>query len=181
MTREGVLEALLRVFRDRGFEGATIAEIAKACGLSKASLYHHFPGGKEEMTEALVRRTLTHLQATAFAPLTGKGNARDRLNQVLDGLVQYLDGGARNCLLAVLALGTAHARVAPLLAGQFAVWIEGLEALFADAGCSSKAARRHARDLIARVQGGVVLARLLDDPDAFKQTVKRIARDIERL
>ena len=43
LSREDLLDRLLLVFRDRGFEGATIAEIARATGLGKASLYHHFP------------------------------------------------------------------------------------------------------------------------------------------
>ncbi len=37
------------VFRRRGYEGATLSVLSRACGLGKASLYHHFPGGKDEM------------------------------------------------------------------------------------------------------------------------------------
>ncbi|MCZ6868932.1 MAG: TetR family transcriptional regulator, partial [Gammaproteobacteria bacterium] len=39
LSREDLLDRLLGVFRDRGFDGATIAEIARATGLGKASLY----------------------------------------------------------------------------------------------------------------------------------------------
>ena len=44
-----ILERLARVFRDVGYEGARLAMLAKATGLQKASLYHRFPAGKEQM------------------------------------------------------------------------------------------------------------------------------------
>ena len=108
MTRDEVLEALFRVFRDRGFEGATISEIAKACGLGKASLYHHFPDGKDAMLDALVRTVLARLDRDAFAPLQGHDAPKARIRAVIEGFGQYLEGGERNCLIGVLSLGTAH-------------------------------------------------------------------------
>ncbi|TGQ06111.1 helix-turn-helix domain-containing protein, partial [Mesorhizobium sp. M00.F.Ca.ET.217.01.1.1] len=40
------------VFREHGYEGASLALIGAATGLGKGSLYHFFPGGKEEMARA---------------------------------------------------------------------------------------------------------------------------------
>ncbi|MFT7651655.1 MAG: TetR/AcrR family transcriptional repressor of lmrAB and yxaGH operons, partial [Candidatus Azotimanducaceae bacterium] len=39
-------EDLRQVFITRGYDGATLAHLSASTGLSKASLYHHFPGGK---------------------------------------------------------------------------------------------------------------------------------------
>ncbi len=83
LSREDLLDRLLLVFRDRGFEGATIAEIARATGLGKASLYHHFPGGKVEMAETLVREVCAHLDREVFAVLKVKGSPSRRVQRMV--------------------------------------------------------------------------------------------------
>ena len=46
-----LIERLAKVFKDYGYQGASMSIIAKASGLQKASLYHRFPGGKEQMAQ----------------------------------------------------------------------------------------------------------------------------------
>ena len=45
-TREAVVERLMAVIRREGYDGASLAQLSKATGLGKGSLYHHFPSGK---------------------------------------------------------------------------------------------------------------------------------------
>ncbi|GAY11436.1 helix-turn-helix domain-containing protein [Pseudonocardia sp. N23] len=47
-----LIDVLVSVFRDKGFDGTAIADLAAATGLQGASLYHRFPDGKEEMADA---------------------------------------------------------------------------------------------------------------------------------
>jgi len=49
-----ILVGLATVFRSRGYEGASLKELAEATGLKKASLYYRFPNGKQEMAEAVL-------------------------------------------------------------------------------------------------------------------------------
>ncbi|MEP7000146.1 MAG: helix-turn-helix domain-containing protein, partial [bacterium] len=42
-SKDEVLDRLLDTFRDRGYEGASLAELSAATGLMKSSLYHYFP------------------------------------------------------------------------------------------------------------------------------------------
>ncbi len=181
MNRDDVLSQLLTVFRSRGYEGATISEIAKATGLGKASLYHHFPGGKQEMTEALVRMTLSRLNAGAFAPLYEPGPPKERLLEVLDGWNTYLDDGNANCLLGVLMLGTAKDLVGAMVTDQFNVWLNGLADLYEKAGKKPKAAARCAHEFVAELQGAVVLARIQDSTKHYTRTHKSMAKAIRRL
>lgn len=181
MTRDEVLDALFRVFRERGFEGATISAIAKACGLGKASLYHHFPDGKDEMLLALVSTVLDGLDRDAFAPLRGWDAPKTRIRAVIDGLGRYLEGGERNCLIAVLALGTAQTRIGVLVSAHVQRWLDGLTQLYEAAGLSKKKARRAASDVLVRMQGAVVVSRMLDDVTTFRQTSKRLLRETEKL
>lgn len=57
MTRDHILEAAANVFRQKGYHGASMADIADAVQLQKASLYHHF-ASKQEILVALLDRAL---------------------------------------------------------------------------------------------------------------------------
>ena len=46
---EDVLAGLTEVFQSKGYEAASLQDLARATGLKKASLYHRFPGGKKQM------------------------------------------------------------------------------------------------------------------------------------
>jgi AcrR family transcriptional regulator len=54
-TRTRVLDAAATVFAERGFDGARVAEIAKAAGLSVGAIYNHY-GSKAELLSAVVER-----------------------------------------------------------------------------------------------------------------------------
>jgi AcrR family transcriptional regulator len=57
MTREDILEAAAQVFRQKGFHGASMQDIAEAVNLQKASLYHHV-SSKQEILLAILNRAL---------------------------------------------------------------------------------------------------------------------------
>ena len=57
MTREDILEAAAQVFRQKGFHGTSMQDIATAVSLQKASLYHHV-SSKQEILLALLDRAL---------------------------------------------------------------------------------------------------------------------------
>ena len=52
MTRQTILEKALTLFTDKGYEGCSMDDIAKAVGIRKASLYAHFDG-KERIFSAV--------------------------------------------------------------------------------------------------------------------------------
>ncbi|MEU6135498.1 helix-turn-helix domain-containing protein [Nocardioides sp. NPDC047086] len=51
--REQILEAAVRLFTGKGFAGTSTREIADAVGIRQASLYYHFAGKDEILTELL--------------------------------------------------------------------------------------------------------------------------------
>jgi AcrR family transcriptional regulator len=53
MTRNDILEAAAQVFRQKGFHGASMNDIADAVNLQKASLYHHVSSKQEILVEIL--------------------------------------------------------------------------------------------------------------------------------
>ncbi|MCY7320404.1 MAG: TetR/AcrR family transcriptional regulator, partial [Phormidesmis sp. CAN_BIN36] len=69
MSKDSAIPELVKVFRQYGYEGATLAKLSEATGLGKASLYHHFPKGKEEMASAVLDYLNRGLQEQILAPL----------------------------------------------------------------------------------------------------------------
>ena len=53
-TRDCILDAALEVFSERGFEGATVRQIAAKVGVSDPALYAHFKS-KQEIFETLLK------------------------------------------------------------------------------------------------------------------------------
>lgn len=87
---ERMLNAGERIFGEHGFRAASMDEIARASGITKALLYQYF-GSKEGLYEACVERArarlFRQLEATAAAAQPG----RSRIHAVISAYFAYLD------------------------------------------------------------------------------------------
>ena len=171
-----LISILDEVFRRRGYDGATLSVLSRACGLGKASLYHHFPGGKDEMADVLLQRAVAQLNELAYRHLDRPAPWNQRLSGFVDGFAAYCENGTRNCLVAELTATAARARFADRIQVQTNAWLRQLTAAFAETGVSEKRARRRARELLGALYGALVVARMLDDPKPFLQTVERLSK-----
>ncbi|WP_345495106.1 TetR/AcrR family transcriptional regulator [Nocardia callitridis] len=69
LTHNRVLDAAVTVFGEKQFLGATIDDIARAAGVTRATVYAHFAGGKAELVDAVVARVYGSIDE-AYAELT---------------------------------------------------------------------------------------------------------------
>ena len=58
-TRDSILAAAVQLFAEFGYHAAPLREIAKRAGIEAASIYHHYPNGKQSL---LVEIMKTHMQ-----------------------------------------------------------------------------------------------------------------------
>jgi TetR/AcrR family transcriptional regulator, cholesterol catabolism regulator len=89
MTREDILEAAAQVFRQKGFHGASMQDIAEAVNLQKASLYHHV-SSKQEILLALLDRGLELLFERISAISSQPIPADKKLSQMIRAYLQIL-------------------------------------------------------------------------------------------
>lgn len=82
MTRDDILDAAAQVFRQKGFHGASMADIAEAVKLQKASLYHHVTS-KQEILLALLDRALDLLIEQIGAVASQSLPADEKLRQMI--------------------------------------------------------------------------------------------------
>ena len=60
-TRDRLVQAATRLFRQRGYDGTGLAEILTEAGVPKGSLYHHFPDGKADLACAAADWTASEI------------------------------------------------------------------------------------------------------------------------
>jgi AcrR family transcriptional regulator len=89
MTRDDILEAAAQVFREKGFHGASMQDIAEAVNLQKASLYHHV-SSKQEILLALLDRALELLHEHISAVVVQKNPADKKLQEMTRTYLQLL-------------------------------------------------------------------------------------------
>lgn len=177
--REDTLEALAGVFREHGYEGASLALISRATGLGKGSLYHFFPGGKAEMAEAVLADIDSWFEAHVFQPLKA-ADGPGAIAEMLAAVSDYFKGGRRVCLVGVLALGDARDRFSDPLRAYFARWVEALAVVLTRSGCSPAEAVALAEEAVAAIQGAIVLARALNRPAVFERAMIQLRDRLDR-
>ncbi len=114
------LNAALRVFWEKGYEGASLPDLTKAMGINRPSLYAAF-GNKEDLFEKVLDRYAEGPAAHARAALS-KGTSREVVEELLFGAARLLSDkkNPRGCLLVqgALACGQESERVRRELAAR---------------------------------------------------------------
>lgn len=173
VTRTEVLDRIMESFRKHGYDGASLATISERTGLGKSSLYHHFPGGKEQMA----RDVLAHLNAAlrpTFQAVEDEPHPKKKLDLMLDAVDAFYEGGRKACLLERLGASVDRARFGAPLRATFVEWMSVLADICRAAGLSPAAARRRAEAAIVRIEGALVVAVGIGDPSVFGRTLDEL-------
>jgi AcrR family transcriptional regulator len=180
MPKEEVLGRLMAAFRKHGYDGASLAELSKRTGLGKSSLYHHFPGGKEQMAVEV----LAHLDRTlrpVFDALSDERSPGVKLAGLLDAVSLFYGDGKVACLLERLCASADRSRFAKPLRASFAAFLEAFERLGREAGLSPVVARARAEIAVVRVEGALVVSAGTGDAGVFVRTMRDLRETLLRV
>jgi TetR/AcrR family transcriptional repressor of lmrAB and yxaGH operons len=94
-TRAELVQTMARLLRDQGYTATGRAQLLAESGVSNGSLYHHFPGGMQELAEAA-------LEASGQAVADALRDALDGAPNAALGIVRFLEiaegpGGEEAC------------------------------------------------------------------------------------
>jgi TetR/AcrR family transcriptional regulator, lmrAB and yxaGH operons repressor len=173
MPKDEILSRLMALFREHGYDGTSMSDISAATGLGKSSIYHHFPGGKQQMAAA----ALEHLAATLDPVLESLGDRRPpraKLDALLGALDDFYQGGRAACLLERLTASVDRTRLARPLAASFRSLLGAFEKLSQEAGVDRAEARRRAEDAVVRIEGSLIVAAGTGDPQVFRRAMETI-------
>ena len=176
-TKELLLQAALALFADKGYEGTSVRDIARAIGLSESALYAHFPG-KRAIFDAVFAR-LGPLSAMQVAADLGEADAdppgfiRSLIARVM---TEWSTPAARQLISLMSHDDMIHQ---PALRSGIAASLDGLADLFtrwiADGRLDGSLGS--AQDLAYALMAPVALARLLWLHDGARAEEIDVARE----
>ncbi len=172
------LEELIRktayLFSKYGYHNTSIFDIAKFCGLSKASVYHYM-SSKEALGCAVIQYAHREVREAIFRHAYTALSEKERLMNFSDALKNFFCEREGGCLLGNLALEVTG--VIPeferLIRVYFEEWAEALKLLFKPKYGEEKAIEL-AQDVIAQTQGAVMMLRLFKDRGHLERVVERL-------
>lgn len=161
-TRTRMIVSATQLFREQGLSGTGFRDVVTHSGAPRGSIYHHFPGGKNELAEEAVR----------FAGATVAGQI-ERAAQAgsPQAMIQAFTGGWRRRLersefragcpvIAVAIEADAAPDVAAAAAEAFAAWEALLAQELRRSGIPRARAGRLATLTVTAIEGAVIQCRV---------------------
>ncbi len=187
MSKQTYISTLLKLFRQFGYEGVTLSKISQETGLGKASLYHHFPGGKAKMAEAALSDVNRLLETNILQPLADATVeiendvtlAIDAFESMCEKTSDFFNHGENSCLLAVLGMEESSNNLFQAqIRDTFTHWIEAIANVLIAAGLDEKLARQRGEDAIIAIEGALILSHSLGDSSLFQRVIKELPQQI---
>jgi AcrR family transcriptional regulator len=171
-TRERIVNATAELFRRQGYTGTGVKQIVAEAQAPFGSLYHFFPGGKEQLgTEVL------HIAGDMYLALFAEIAAG--ADDVPGAIADFFSGAAETlretdyadaCPIATVALEVASTNEPLRLATAdvFTRWIDAAGAFIASAGVDQARARSLALTMLCLLEGGFLFSRALRSPEPLE-------------
>lgn len=163
-TRDRLLAATTELMRSRGFRGTGLKDVTTAAAATTGSLYHFFPGGKDELVRVAIREDGAAHEAV-FAGIARQtatpGEALSTFfSQAADVLeaTDYVD----LCPIGTIAgeLASTNEEIRSACGDVFAGWQRMISAQLAGAGLDDPDVRAElSATAVAALLGGFVLVR----------------------
>ncbi len=170
--------AAAKLFRRQGYSGTGLRDILAASGAARGSLYHHFPGGKEEIGAAAVTAAGSLVTETFQELANLSDSPADFLRRYTDLLVRWLEASKfrDGCPITTTLLETTPGSAAITAAGRavFDDWSGVMEMLLARHGWPAERVAPTATAIIAGLEGALMLARVRGSSQPIRDTAEAL-------
>lgn len=182
-TRDRIIDSTAQLYRHQGMAATGLKQIAAAAAAPFGSIYHHFPGGKEEISEHVIHSEGIRYSALVAPDLAAVDDVVTGIPDVFASAAGQLEaaGYAEACSIETIALEVAstNERLRVATATVFTAWISELAAWFSQTGLGEEACRRLALAFLTSMEGAFVLCRSLRSTEpmtAAGATVQALVR-----
>lgn len=178
-----ILNCAQALIQKRGYNGFSYADISDTVGIRKASIHHHFPT-KVDLTLALVERYSEEFHA-CLLNIGTKNDWIDKVRRYAE-LYQQVLAEDKLCLCGMLAsdMETLPEKIKKairdFLAGN-ADWLAGVLAGNKNIQGSNKRLITIAWQIINQLQGGIIMARIMEDPALFTAGCEEMLSQLKHL
>jgi len=184
MSRSDVRQKMIRGAADllsrRGLQATSFSQILELTGAPRGSVYHHFPGGKDEVVTEAVRYVgngvLSALATEDLTPTEVIARFGAMWRTVLVG--SDLRGG---CVVAAVTVGADSGELLSLTGAVFGEWLDALAAALHRAGAPESRCPSLAAVVLAGLEGAMVLTRASRSLEPFDDVVAELVRLVEAL
>jgi len=164
-TKDRIIDSSAELFRRQGYAGTGIKQILAAANAPFGSLYHFFPGGKEQLGAETIR-TSGQLYLELFATIAAQApDVPSAVGAFFSGAAHTLaqTDYADACPIATVALEVASTNepLRQASADVFDSWIAGATQYFATAGIPRRRARELALSMLCLLEGAFVFCRAM--------------------
>ncbi|MGV9673957.1 TetR/AcrR family transcriptional regulator [Nocardia sp. NPDC003482] len=178
-SRTALVDSAATLFRRQGYAATGVNQILEVAEVKPGSLYHHFPGGKQELAAAVVESAGAAIARQLRHALRSDLPVADVTDGWIDGLAAALGADERDgCPIAPAATESVHSSPAVRAASAraFQDWCDALaERLRAD-GRSAEDAESIATAVVSQIEGALLLSRVAGDVVALTAAKAAIRR-----
>jgi len=173
------VDAAMRVFWSKGYEGTSAQDLCEGTGLGRSSIYNAFDG-KRDLYERALRRYDEQMTTAQVEMVDRPGPVRDRVREMLEATVEseLCEDGPRGCFAvnAAMEFGGRDAAVTAIVDRGFDRLRHVLHVAIGNAqACGEVDAGKDAAALADFIQSSVgglrVLARTVRDRDRLMRVV----------
>jgi AcrR family transcriptional regulator len=170
-TKTRILDASAELLRRNGYIGTGMKQVAAASGAPFGSVYHHFPGGKEQLGAETIRLAGTYYQDLVTAVMAAEPDPVRAVTAAFEGAGETLreTDYADACPIATVALEVASANetLRKATAEVFEQWLDTCEKGFELAGIPPSRSRELAFMLLCLLEGAFLFSRAMRSTESM--------------
>jgi AcrR family transcriptional regulator len=164
------------LYRRQGLNATGIKEILTRADARFSSLYHHFPGGKDELAAEVIAASGADYQSLVEEIWDGQEDTVNGVREIFERAADLLEmtDYADACPIATVALEVAgtNNELRLATADVFEAWIGSASSRLIEAGATDGDARSLAHTLIAMLEGAFILCRTMRDTDPMRDAAQ---------
>jgi TetR/AcrR family transcriptional regulator, lmrAB and yxaGH operons repressor len=179
--RDRMIAGAARLLARHGLQATSFSTVLAETGAPRGSIYHHFPGGKDEMVIAAIGATERHvIELLDFPPGT---SVRQVVESFLGAWRLLLTAGDfhAGCALVAVTVAAETDDVRERAAHAFGAWRTALAAALQNAGLEAAVAESTAALLLSASEGAVVMSRAERDLGPFDTVAASLLAYIDQL
>ena len=170
-SRQRMIEATIDLMRSSGLSGAGINEIVRASGAPKGSVYHFFPGGKQQIAAEALTAYSQRVMAFIDTALASQKKPALKVRALFDAFARRVEDGQfrKSCAAGTvcLDLDADLEALRDVVADAFDAWTAVIARHFAQG--DARAARSFAGLLLTAFEGAYIRARAERSSRPFKE------------
>ena len=170
-TKERIIDVSAELLRRQGYAATGVKQIVAAAKAPFGSIYHHFPGGKEELGAAAIRRSGALYELLIPAIFDPAPDLMSAVRLFFEGAAAHLEESEYEdaCPIATVALEVSSTSdtMREACADVFESWIAAGLPRFTAAGLNEATSRELVMGMIAALEGAFVLARATQSTEAL--------------